>query len=60
MVNVAFIFNFLYNFFPIFKGMRRVNDTKMRKACFYGTLWVAIPYILIGFLGCAIITGSPE
>jgi hypothetical protein len=54
VVNVAFAYDFLFNFFPIFKGMWRVNDNKMLNACFCGTLWVAIPYVLVGFLGCAV------
>jgi amino acid permease len=50
-----FAFNFQFNFFPIYKGMKDVTDRKMQFACFTGLLGCAIPYIIVGYLGFAMV-----
>lgn len=41
------------NFFPIFKGMDNVSDTKMIKAVTTGLLFCLFSYLLIGILAYA-------
>jgi hypothetical protein len=52
IVNIAFGYDFAFNFFPIFKGLRGATDKRMQRACFFGLLECAIPYVLMAFSGC--------
>ena len=39
------------NFFPIFKGMRKANDSRMAKAVLIGVVFCTFSYLMIGIMG---------
>lgn len=49
--NLILALGFQMNLFPVFKGMRRVNDGRFAKACLTGILVCSASYLLIGILG---------
>ena len=51
--NITFAYSYQVNFFPIFKGLHKPTDRRMRYASFIGLLHCGIPYITVGFLGYA-------
>lgn len=49
--NLILALGFQMNIFPIYKGMRRVNDSRFGKATLTGILVCSASYLLIGILG---------
>lgn len=49
--NLILALGFQMNLFPVFKGMRRANDSRFAKACLTGILVCSCSYLLIGILG---------
>lgn len=49
--NLILALGFQMNLFPVFKGMRRVNDSRFAKATLTGILVCSASYLLIGILG---------
>lgn len=59
VANIIFAYNFQFNFFPIFKGLKDPSDSKMAKATLFGLIGCAIPYLTVGFIGYSLI-GSQD
>ena len=53
--NLVFAFNFQFNFFPIYKGMQDVTDSRMKMACLSGLIGCAVPYLTVGFIGFSMV-----
>jgi amino acid permease len=49
--NILLSMGFQLNFFPIFKGMRDVSDSKMAKATASAIGFCTFSYLLVGILG---------
>ena len=49
--NILLSICFQINFFPIFKGMKDANDSKMTKASGFGIAFCVVVYIIVGILG---------
>lgn len=49
--NILLALSYQMNFFPIYKGMRDVTDSKISKASLVGSLFCTLSYLLIGILG---------
>ena len=48
--NIFFSITFQANTFPLFKGMKNPNDSKMARVAFLGVSFCSASSILIGFL----------
>jgi amino acid permease len=53
--NFLMALTFHINFFPIFKGMKKSNDHRMKMASLVGLTICAAWYLLIGILGYSLI-----
>ena len=51
MPNIILAYAFQMNYFPIYKGMKNTNDSKMNWASAAGTLACGIAYCIVGFVG---------
>lgn len=51
MPNVLLALSYQMNFFPIFKGMRKANDSRMAKAVLIGVVFCTFSYLMIGIMG---------
>lgn len=49
--NILLSVCFQLNFFPIFKGMKNVTDSKMLRAAGAGMIFCILSYLLVGILG---------
>ena len=49
--NIVFALGFWFNFFPIFKGIERSSDARMKKVVLMGSLTCTVWYLAIGILG---------
>ncbi len=49
--NLLLALSYQMNFFPIFKGMKNVNDHKMSLAALAGISFCVFSYLLVGVLG---------
>lgn len=49
--NVIYALVFMFNFFPIYKGMRKATDHKMKKVSIVSILICSCFYLTIGILG---------
>lgn len=49
--NILLALSYQMNFFPIYKAMRNVTDSKIAKASLVGSLFCTGSYLLIGILG---------
>lgn len=51
--NVLLALSYQMNFFPIYKAMENVTDSKISRASLWGTLFCSFSYLLVGILGYA-------
>jgi amino acid permease len=49
--NVLLALSYQMNFFPIFKGMRKANDSRMSRAVLIGVVFCTLSYLMIGIMG---------
>lgn len=49
--NLMLALSYQVNFFPIYKGMKNVTDSKMAKASLAGILFCTFSYLFVGILG---------
>jgi amino acid permease len=49
--NLILALSFQMNFFPVYKGMRKVSDKRMSLAALSGVLVCSVSYLLVGILG---------
>jgi len=49
--NVIFALGFQTNFFPIYKGMKKANDSRMWKAALLAIVFCTFSYLIIGIMG---------
>ena len=49
--NVLLALSYQMNFFPIFKGMRKVSDSRMSRAVLVGVVFCTLAYLMIGIMG---------
>ena len=56
--NILLALNYQMNFFPIFKGMKNVNDSKMSMSALSGIAFCVFAYILVGIIGYDYVGGD--
>ena len=49
--NIIFALSFQMNLFPVFKGMKNANDSKMKNVTLVSIACCTLSYLLIGILG---------
>ena len=49
--NFLFALGYQSNVFPIFKGMKNANDSRMAKACLYAVSTCGVFYLIAGISG---------
>jgi amino acid permease len=49
--NIIFAISFQINLFPVFKGMKNANDSKMKNVTLVSIACCTLSYLLIGILG---------
>jgi amino acid permease len=53
--NILMALTYQINFFPIYKGMRKSNDHRMKMASLTGLVICASGYLLVGILGYSLV-----
>lgn len=49
--NLLLSVGFQLNFFPVFKGMKKVSDSRMSNACICAISFCIASYLLVGIFG---------
>lgn len=56
--NVIYALSFIYNFYPIYKGMRNATDHRMKVVTLFSTIACSVIYLTIGILGYNLVGSS--
>ena len=58
--NIMFALGFHSNFFPVFKGMKLSNDSKMRTTSLSGLIGCSFFYVIVGNMGYCLFGNNLE